>query len=76
MGRLLVADTHYYRVLIYAADGELLETIGGRQGHGPGEFGLVTDAVQDSKGDAASGLLARHKNKSSRDNGQRESLKK
>lgn len=49
-GRLLVADTHYYRVLVYSVDGELLETIGGQQGHGPGELGLVTDAVQDSLG--------------------------
>ncbi|MCH7726517.1 MAG: hypothetical protein IH991_08580 [Planctomycetes bacterium] len=49
---LMVADTHYYRVLFYTRDGELLKdkTIGGTQGHGPGEFGFVTDAVQDSKG--------------------------
>lgn len=49
-GRLLVADTHYNRVLAYSPLGELLETFGGVQGHGPGEFGLVTDAVEDSKG--------------------------
>ena len=49
-GNLLVADTHYYRVLIYSPRGELLQTIGGTHGHGPGEFGFVTDAVQDSKG--------------------------
>jgi DNA-binding beta-propeller fold protein YncE len=49
-GNVLVADTHYYRLLIYSAQGELLETIGGTQGPGPGEFGLVTDAVDDAAG--------------------------
>jgi DNA-binding beta-propeller fold protein YncE len=49
-GRLLVADTHYYRVLVYSPAGELLQTIGGVQGPSPGEFGLVTDAVEDSSG--------------------------
>ncbi len=49
-GRVLVADTHYYRVLIYTPEGELVQTIGGVKGQGPGEFGLVTDAVQDSQG--------------------------
>ncbi|MEZ6070454.1 MAG: NHL repeat-containing protein [Pirellulales bacterium] len=52
-GRLLVANTHYYQVLIYSPEGELVDTIGGLEGtpgHGPGEFGLVTDAVQDSQG--------------------------
>lgn len=51
-GNLLVADTHYFRMLVYSPMGVLLEekTIGGVDGHGPGEFGFVTDAVQDSKG--------------------------
>ncbi len=49
-GNVLVADTHYYRLLIYSPQGELLETLGGTLGHGPGEFGLVTDAVEDSHG--------------------------
>lgn len=51
-GRLLVADTHYYRVLKYAMDGTLLEdeTLGGTQGEAAGEFGFVTDAVEDSQG--------------------------
>lgn len=49
---LLVADTHYYRVLQYTPEGKLLEerTIGGRMGPGPGEFGFVTDAVRDADG--------------------------
>jgi sugar lactone lactonase YvrE len=49
-GRILVADTHYYRVLIYSPEGELLQTIGGTFGTKPGEFNLVRDAVQDSRG--------------------------
>lgn len=49
-GRLLVADTHYFRVLVYSPQGDLLRTIGGVNGPSPGEFGLVTDAVEDSVG--------------------------
>jgi DNA-binding beta-propeller fold protein YncE len=49
-GRILVADTHYYRVLIYSPDGQLLQTIGGTRGEEPGQFDLVRDAVQDSQG--------------------------
>ncbi len=51
-GNLLVADTHYHRVLMYTPEGKLLadRTLGGQAGHGPGEFNFVTDAVQDSQG--------------------------
>lgn len=51
-GHVMVADTHYYRVLFYTPQGELVDerTIGGTMGQGPGEFGFVTDAVQDSAG--------------------------
>jgi sugar lactone lactonase YvrE len=51
-GNLLVADTHYYRTLVYTPDGRLLpnRTIGGTRGDRPGEFGFVTAAVQDSLG--------------------------
>jgi sugar lactone lactonase YvrE len=51
-GTLMVSDTHYFRVLFYTPQGELLEerTIGGVCGFGPGEFNFVTDAIQDSKG--------------------------
>ena len=50
--RVLVADTHYYRMLAYTLDGELLESeqIGGTAGHAPGEFAFVTDAVCDRHG--------------------------
>ena len=51
-GNLLVADTHYYRVLTYTPTGELLtnRTLGGTMGQGPGEFGFVTDVVRDAAG--------------------------
>ncbi len=50
-GRIAVPDTHYFRVLFYTPEGKLLEsqTIGGTNGRGPGEFGFLTDVVEDSK---------------------------
>lgn len=50
-GRLLVADTHFYRLLVYSSKGELLFQIGdGVQGTTPGRFGYPTDAVIDRAG--------------------------
>ncbi|MCU0961246.1 MAG: hypothetical protein MUF48_14205 [Pirellulaceae bacterium] len=51
-GNLLVADTHYFRILTYTPQGELLEsrTLGGESGTGPGQFNFVTDVVQDAQG--------------------------
>jgi DNA-binding beta-propeller fold protein YncE len=49
-GNILVADTHYNQVLVYSPYGELLQKFGGTHGTGPGEYGFVTDAVQDSQG--------------------------
>ena len=51
-GLLMVADTHYFRVLFYRPDGTLVEerTLGGEFGNQPGTFGLVTDVVEDSQG--------------------------
>ena len=50
-GRLLVADTHFYRVLVYSGSGELLFQIGdGVQGTTPGRFGYPTDVVIDQAG--------------------------
>lgn len=51
-GNLLVADTHYARVLCYTPQGKLLEnrTLGGKSGDKPGEFSCVTDCAQDSAG--------------------------
>lgn len=49
---LLVADTHYYRMLVYTLDGTRLQNleIGGLAGRNPGEFAFVTDAVADRHG--------------------------
>jgi DNA-binding beta-propeller fold protein YncE len=51
-GNLMVADTHYFRILTYTPEGKLLPeaTLGGTLGQGPGEFGFVTDAVRDAAG--------------------------
>jgi DNA-binding beta-propeller fold protein YncE len=50
-GRLLVADTHFYRVLVFSESGELLFQIGdGVQATTPGRFGYPTDVVIDRRG--------------------------
>ena len=49
-GRLLVADTHYTRVLMYDTDGRLVGELNGTEGDGPGQFNFPTDAVVDSTG--------------------------
>jgi len=51
-GNVMVADTHYYRILVFDSMGNRLpeRTLGGRRGQRAGEFGLVTDAVEDSQG--------------------------
>lgn len=51
-GQLLVADTHYFRVLFYSPEGELSEErrIGGEHGDEPGQFHFVTDVVEDHRG--------------------------
>jgi DNA-binding beta-propeller fold protein YncE len=49
-GRLIVCDSHYHCLRVYAADGTELRTIGGPAGKGPGQFGYVSDVVQDADG--------------------------
>lgn len=50
-GRVLVADTHFYRVMIYDRQGRLIKQLGdGIQGTQPGRFGYPTDAVIDTAG--------------------------
>jgi NHL repeat len=51
-GNLMVADTHYFRILFYTPQGKLLEdkTIGGSLGPNIGQFAFVTDIVQDREG--------------------------
>ncbi len=50
-GTVMVADTHYHRVLFYTPQGKLLahRTLG-TPGRGPGQFGLVTDVAQGPDG--------------------------
>jgi DNA-binding beta-propeller fold protein YncE len=49
-GNLLVSDSHYHCLRIYTPDGQLLRTIGGTAGSEPGQFGYISDAVQDAQG--------------------------
>ena len=50
-GRLLVADTHFYRVLVFSPEGKILLQIGdGVQGATPGRFGYPCDVVCDRAG--------------------------
>lgn len=48
-GRVLVADSHYHRVLIYDRDGNEQARFGSA-GTGPGQFDLVARAVVDNSG--------------------------
>jgi len=48
-GRVLVADTHYHRVMIFDRDGNELARFGSN-GTGDGEFLLPTDVVVDRQG--------------------------
>src|SRR5262249_4961983 len=49
-GKLIVCDSHYHCIRIYEPDGTELRKLGGQEGTGPGQFGYVSDAVQDSDG--------------------------
>jgi hypothetical protein len=49
-GNLLVSDSHYHCLRIYSPEGKLLRTIGGQAGTEPGQFGYISDAVQDAEG--------------------------
>lgn len=49
-GKLIVCDSHYHCLRIYEPSGLELKTIGGEKGTAPGQFGYVSDAVQDADG--------------------------
>jgi DNA-binding beta-propeller fold protein YncE len=49
-GNLLLSDSHYHCLRIYNADGVELRKIAGNPGKEPGQFGYISDAVQDSDG--------------------------
>ena len=49
-GNLMVSDSHYHCVRIYTHEGVELKTIGGAGGKAPGQFGYISDCVQDAAG--------------------------
>lgn len=49
-GSLVVSDSHYNCVRLYTWDGQLLKTIGGESGSGPGQLSYISDALFDSAG--------------------------
>jgi DNA-binding beta-propeller fold protein YncE len=49
-GNLLLSDSHYHCLRIYSPEGRELRKIGGEAGTGPGQFGYISDAVQDEDG--------------------------
>lgn len=49
-GNLIVADSHYHCVRIYDHAGNELKKLGGEAGDKPGQFGYVSDCVQDTDG--------------------------
>lgn len=49
-GELIVCDSHYHTVRIYDIQGNQIRQLGGQPGHEPGQFGYVSDCVQDDDG--------------------------
>ena len=49
-GNLIVADSHYHCVRIYDHAGTELKCLGGEAGDRPGQFGYISDCVQDDDG--------------------------
>ncbi len=48
-GRLVIADTHYHRLVFFTRNGKLVG-ITGKRGTGPGEFIYPVSVVEDDKG--------------------------
>jgi DNA-binding beta-propeller fold protein YncE len=49
-GHLIVCDSHYHCLRVYTPDGTERRCIGGAAGKQPGQFGYVSDVVQDDDG--------------------------
>lgn len=49
-GHLIVSDSHYHCFRVYDAEGNELKKFGGDTGSEPGQFGYVSDVVQDADG--------------------------
>jgi DNA-binding beta-propeller fold protein YncE len=54
-GTLLVSDSHYHRLLRYAADGSRVLATWGSEGKGPGQLTFGRDVVVDSAGSIYAG---------------------
>ncbi len=50
-GNIIVADSHYHCVRIYTPEGQQIRVMGGDTGNDPGQFGYISDAVEDPNGD-------------------------
>ena len=48
-GNILVPDTHYYRIIVFSPEGEILRTFG-KHGTGEGEFLFPVSACEDASG--------------------------
>lgn len=48
-GRMVVADTHYHRIVFFDSEGNFTEAVG-KRGTGPGEFEFPVAVTQDPKG--------------------------
>jgi DNA-binding beta-propeller fold protein YncE len=49
-GKLIVCDSHYHCLRFYDVAGNELKKYGGEKGSGPGQFGYLSDVVQDGDG--------------------------
>jgi len=49
-GNLVVSDSHYHCVRVYNRQGQELRKLGGEGGTAPGQFGYISDAVEDAEG--------------------------
>ena len=47
-GRIVVGDTHYHRVVVFAPDGQTFKTFG-KEGQGPGEFIYPVAVTKDAQ---------------------------
>ena len=47
-GRIVVGDTHYHRVVVFAPDGQTFKTFG-KEGQGPGEFIYPVAVAKDAQ---------------------------
>ncbi|MBX7103727.1 MAG: 6-bladed beta-propeller [Gemmataceae bacterium] len=49
-GNVIVCDSHYHTIRVYDPGGKELYTRGGNPGNDPGQFGYVSDCIEDAEG--------------------------